>query len=77
MNLLGVLFAWVVLVRLFTVTGDDRDGAAGRREDTNRRLILNSFKDDLGVAQKVVFEEDAPDSVVPKRLLEKYPVGDF
>lgn len=46
----------------------------GKRE--NGLLIIQTFKEDWGMAQKVVAEDEASDAVKRHRILEKIPVSD-
>ena len=48
--------------------------ANGKRE--NGLLIIQTFKEDWAMAQKVVAEDEASDAVKPLRVLEKIPVSE-
>ncbi|KAH7866609.1 hypothetical protein Vadar_022682 [Vaccinium darrowii] len=72
---LMMTLVFCVLFKVFLIPcSSDRE----RRESNNGMLILQTFKDELDMAQRVVNEIEAlSDSVMPKRVLEDNPTPEI
>ncbi|KAF8370261.1 hypothetical protein HHK36_031697 [Tetracentron sinense] len=73
-RIFGILiFLAVALVFVKFSTLSSHVEVNGKRKEKGI-LILQTFKDDWAMAQKIVTERDGSDAVMPKRLLEKFPI---
>ncbi|KAF8396870.1 hypothetical protein HHK36_018505 [Tetracentron sinense] len=76
-RIFGILiFLAVALVFVKFSTLSSHVEVNGKRKEKGI-LILQTFKDDWAMAQKIVTERDGSDAVMPKRLLEKFPTPEI